>query len=105
MPAPPDISADVELLYKALAQLPRREREAVVLFEISGFSMKEIREIQGGSLSSVKVRVFRARKRLAELLGVSPARGGLPSGPRGRGASNREMSDPILIPAETNVLR
>jgi RNA polymerase sigma-70 factor (ECF subfamily) len=68
--SPPDIAADVVLLYRALAKLSEQQREAIVLFEISGFSMKEIQEIQGGSLSGVKVRIHRARGRLAELLGV-----------------------------------
>ncbi|HVK40199.1 MAG TPA: RNA polymerase sigma factor [Candidatus Kapabacteria bacterium] len=71
----PDVSADVEKLYDALAQLPDQQREAVVLYEISGLSVAEIQEIQGGSLSSVKMRLSRARKALATILGVDePAR-------------------------------
>ena len=66
----PDVSVDVEKLYDALAQLPDQQREAVVLYEISGLSVAEIQEIQGGSLSSVKMRLSRARKALATILGV-----------------------------------
>ena len=66
----PDASADVEMLHRALARLPERQREAVVLFEISGLSLEEIREIQGGSLSGVKSRVSRGRMELARLLGA-----------------------------------
>ncbi len=66
----PGISHDVELLYEALAKLPHKQKEAVVLFEISGLSIKEICEIQGGSLPGVKSRIQRGRKALAELLGV-----------------------------------
>ncbi len=66
----PDAAADVQLLYAALALLPAKQREAVVLFEISGLSLKEICEIQGGTVTGVKVRVHRARRRLAVLLGV-----------------------------------
>ena len=68
---PPDIAADISALYSALQSLPEKQREAVVLFEITGLRMKEIREIQGGTLTAVKVRISRGRKKLAEVLGVS----------------------------------
>lgn len=68
--AAPDVGVDVELLYQALEQLPEAMREAVVLFEISGLSLIEIKEIQGGSLSGVKSRIARGREKLAELLGA-----------------------------------
>jgi RNA polymerase sigma-70 factor (ECF subfamily) len=66
----PDAAADVPALYAALDRLPAGQREAVVLFELSGLSLEEIREIQGGTLSGVKARVARGRRKLAELLGV-----------------------------------
>jgi RNA polymerase sigma-70 factor (ECF subfamily) len=70
---PPDASADIEALYAALAKLPAEQREAVVMFEIAGLSLEEIRTIQGGTLSGVKARVARGRKKLARLLGVDDA--------------------------------
>ncbi|MBL7997409.1 MAG: RNA polymerase sigma factor [Candidatus Kapabacteria bacterium] len=66
---PPDLGMDVHLLYKALETLPPAMREATVLFEISGLSLAEIQQIQGGSLSGVKSRIARARTRLVQLLG------------------------------------
>lgn len=69
----PDASADVALLYKALSRLPDEQREAVILFEISDLPLKEIARIQGSTLSGVKSRVTRGRKRLAKLLGVPDA--------------------------------
>jgi RNA polymerase sigma-70 factor (ECF subfamily) len=90
----PDVSVDVDLLYTALARLPHREREAVVLFEISGFSMKEVRAIQGGSLSGVKVRIFRARRRLAVLLGAREAAGQTAGQTAPRRDSGGETRDP-----------
>src|SRR5687768_10804996 len=45
----PDVSVDVEKLYDALAQLPDQQREAIVLYELTGLSVAEIQEIQGGS--------------------------------------------------------
>jgi RNA polymerase sigma-70 factor, ECF subfamily len=59
---------DVEYLYKSIAKLPAKQAEAIVLFEISGFSLSEIQEIQGGTLSGVKTRLKRGRERLAELM-------------------------------------
>ena len=70
----PEVSADVALLYNALAQLPEQQREAVVLFEIADLPLKKICEIQGTSLSGVKSRVTRGRQRLAKLLGVEEQR-------------------------------
>ena len=67
--ASPEIRLDLEALDRALAKLPEKQREAVVLFEISELSLAEIREIQGGSLSGVKSRIVRGREKLAELLG------------------------------------
>ncbi len=67
---PPDVRADYRALYEALDKLPEQQREAVVMFELLGFSMKEIQQVQGGTLVSVKVRISRGRKKLAQLLGV-----------------------------------
>lgn len=67
----PDVAMDIAMLYKAMEELPSDAREALILAEITGLSHKEIQEIQGGSLSAVKVRIFRAKKRLAELLGAT----------------------------------
>ncbi len=63
-----DRNIDIELLYKAMGQLPAKQKEALVLFEISGFSLKEIQEMQGSSLSAVKSRISRGRQKLAQLL-------------------------------------
>jgi RNA polymerase sigma-70 factor (ECF subfamily) len=63
-----DRNIDIELLYKALGQLPAKQKEALVLFEISGFSLKEIQEMQGGSLSAVKSRITRGREKLSLML-------------------------------------
>lgn len=65
----PDVRLDLEALDRALAKLPEKQREAVILFEISELSLAEVREIQGGSLSGVKSRIVRGREKLAELLG------------------------------------
>jgi len=45
-------------------KLPDKQREAIVLFELSGFSIEEIRELQGGTISGVKMRLKRGRNQL-----------------------------------------
>jgi len=69
--AGPEIKAEVSLLYDALENLPEKQREALILFEVSGLSLKEINDIQGGSLSGVKLRLKRGRTKLKQLLGVA----------------------------------
>ena len=66
----PDAAADISIVRDALSRLPAKQRETVVLFEISGFTLQEIRDIQGGTLSGVKSRLRRGRRDLARLLGV-----------------------------------
>ena len=56
-------------LLEALGQITEKERVAIVLFEVGGFSMEEIRMIQGEkSLSAVKSRISRTRIKLKELI-------------------------------------
>lgn len=59
---------EVEMLHKALAKLPELQREALILFEITGYSIKEIMEIQQSSNSAVKQRLSRGRKELAVIV-------------------------------------
>lgn len=64
----PQQHADVYYLYETLKQLPEVQRECIILFEISGFSILEIAEIQSSSESAVKQRLKRGREKLMELL-------------------------------------
>lgn len=52
----------------ALAGLPPRTRAIVVLREVEGRSYEDIAEIVGLPLSTVRTRLFRARRQLAEAL-------------------------------------
>ncbi len=64
----PDVAADVDVLYRTLRKLPNETRETLELFEIAGFSIKEIAEMKGCTESAIKVRLHRGRKRLKEEL-------------------------------------
>ncbi len=59
---------EIEILYKALSQLPENQKEAIILFEITGYSIKEIAVIQNSGESAVKQRLKRGRERLSEIL-------------------------------------
>ena len=67
----PEDWAEAQLVREAIQSLPVKQSEAVMLFEISGFSLEEIREIQGGTLSGVKSRLRRGRRELAKKLGAT----------------------------------
>lgn len=68
----PETSERLHLL-QALARLPLRQRSALLLFELAGFSIEEIRTIQGDrSLSAVKSRLARARESLRQNLQIRP---------------------------------
>ncbi|MBK9423268.1 MAG: hypothetical protein IPN54_03875 [Bacteroidetes bacterium] len=55
-------------LYQLMEQLPVQQKEALIMYEISGVTMEEIAKIQGGTLSGVKSRIARARQKLIELM-------------------------------------
>lgn len=56
------------LLYEAMKQLPEAQREALILYEITGFPVREVAEIQGCTEDAVKQRLKRGRDALKELL-------------------------------------
>lgn len=63
-----DLSIEVILLYEALSKLPKKQREAIILFEINGFSIADISNIQNSGQSAVKARLRRGRNSLRTLL-------------------------------------
>ena len=48
-----DKNDGIHLLHEALSRLPENQREAIVLFEISGFSIAEIADLQHAGISAV----------------------------------------------------
>ncbi|MBS1546947.1 MAG: RNA polymerase sigma factor [Bacteroidetes bacterium] len=66
--ATPEQIADAGILYRAMGKLPALQREALVLFEVSGLSMAEVAAIQHTSEGTVKTRVSRARAALRNRL-------------------------------------
>lgn len=58
----------LQLIQTALELLPEDYREAFVLREYNGLSYVEISEVIGESLEVVKIRIFRAKKKLRDIL-------------------------------------
>jgi RNA polymerase sigma-70 factor (ECF subfamily) len=71
----PDQPGHVDLkdFERALANLPRDQREALILVGAEGFSYEEAAQISGCAVGTVKSRVNRARRRLTELLSLDNA--------------------------------
>src|SRR5262249_29695170 len=53
-----------ERMARALATLAPEQREAIVLFELQGFTLEEVAALQRQSIPAVKSRLVRARARL-----------------------------------------
>lgn len=65
-----DVERTIELehLKIALSCLPDDQRETLLLYEIGGFSIKEISQLQQISESAVKQRLSRGRQNLMQIL-------------------------------------
>ena len=66
----PERQTDYKFLYEAIDKLPTELKEAVILFEIIGLPQKEIAEIQNITVQNLKVRLHRARHKLASILKI-----------------------------------
>jgi RNA polymerase sigma-70 factor (ECF subfamily) len=63
-----ETAMDIHHLHLALNQLPVKDKEAILLFEISGFSIEEIAVMQQSSAGATKTRLSRAREKLRGLM-------------------------------------
>ena len=61
-------SEQIDLLLKAIARLPEEFREALLLSEYEGLTYDEIGKITGTSLSTIRIRIYRAKARLRKML-------------------------------------
>jgi RNA polymerase sigma-70 factor (ECF subfamily) len=67
--ATPEEKMEYSELFGALDQLPEKQKEAILLTAVYGFSRIETAEIQQTSQFNVKNRIARGRKKLKEILG------------------------------------
>lgn len=59
---------EIEHLYTALCLLPEIQKESIILFEIVGYSLKEIALLHNTNENTVKQRLHRGRLQLKDLL-------------------------------------
>jgi RNA polymerase sigma-70 factor (ECF subfamily) len=59
---------EIEHLYSALNLLPDIQKETIILFEIVGYSLKEIAELHQTNENNVKQRLHRGRIQLKKIL-------------------------------------
>lgn len=62
------LDTEIHFLYQTLALLSNEQQESIILFEIAGFSIREIAEMHNVSEDAVKQRLKRGRAKLAEML-------------------------------------
>lgn len=65
---------DIELIHKCITSLNTEQREAILLFHIMGFSIKEIAENLTITEAAVKNRLVRGRENLRKLLSDKESR-------------------------------
>ena len=63
-----DSFIDSEWLLSGIEKLPREQQIALLLFDVQGFSVREIASATGCPEGTVKARLHHARKRLHQLL-------------------------------------
>ncbi|MFZ1731833.1 MAG: RNA polymerase sigma factor [Bacteroidota bacterium] len=68
LPSTTEKTEFLQLITTALEMLPDEYREVFVLREYEGLSYAEIAEIVDSSLSNVKVRIFRAKQKIRDIL-------------------------------------
>jgi RNA polymerase sigma-70 factor (ECF subfamily) len=64
----PEQQEDIAHLYHALNALPEIQKETIILFEIVGYSIKEIAALHSSSENAVKQRLHRGRMELKRIL-------------------------------------
>jgi RNA polymerase sigma-70 factor (ECF subfamily) len=61
---------EIAHLYQALNTLPDIQKETIILFEIVGYSIKEISELQSSTEGAIKQRLHRGRNELKRILSL-----------------------------------
>jgi len=83
-PTPDRAAAQRDLVNKLLALIPEDDRLLLLWREVEVCSVTELAKMTGMNESTIKVRLFRARRKLVELaarLAARPRKAGLSAGP------------------------
>lgn len=70
----PEVSTDITLVLHEIDKLPSLQREALLMFEVIGMSIKDIAKAQSSSLIATKVRLSRARNKVRSALGIDTSK-------------------------------
>jgi RNA polymerase sigma factor (sigma-70 family) len=68
-PSPIRFQASDEPIHEAVLALPSKQRAAIVLYYFEDRPVREVAEILGCAVTTARVHLHRARKRLLEILG------------------------------------
>lgn len=83
---------EVERLWAAIHQLPQEFRVPLVLSDVEGLSYEEISQLECIPMGTVRSRLWRARRKLCELMeGAEPGATGADSAPPREAASTRSL--------------
>lgn len=58
----------IDLLNRVLGKIPAEDRAVLILIDAEGYSIKEVAEIMGWGESKVKIKAFRARRKVREAI-------------------------------------
>jgi RNA polymerase sigma-70 factor (ECF subfamily) len=72
-PADPETTDDLDALRRAIARLPARQRQAVLMHYLEETSVNEVAALLSVSAKAVEGRLYQARRTLRRLLGETPA--------------------------------
>lgn len=81
-----------EMLEWMLDKLPEQDRDLLVLKEIEGFSVRELSEILGLNVNTVKVRLFRVRAKLMDVYRRRVGPSGRPTGQPTAGRAGDQLT-------------
>ncbi|MDQ1267230.1 MAG: hypothetical protein QG635_2384 [Bacteroidota bacterium] len=65
----PEEITDIALMYEEIEKMSEKDREIIILAELMELPLKEISEMLEISVTNAKVRVHRAKKKLASTIG------------------------------------
>ncbi|MFZ0625859.1 MAG: sigma-70 family RNA polymerase sigma factor [Acidimicrobiia bacterium] len=66
----PEVTGEIDMIWREVRRLPRRQLEVIVLAYVEGMSMSEIAQVLEVTKQTVNVHMGRARQTLADRLGL-----------------------------------
>ena len=70
----PEVTGEIDQIWREIRRLPRRQLEVIVLTYLEGLSMTEVADVLEVTKPTVDVHMRRARRTLADRLGLEDSR-------------------------------